>query len=126
MKRSELGVLVLGLAIGVLLGGVIATWAGVFSSNAYVNGGSNLLGIIGTVPLIGALAVAAWARWHRTCAIPLCLRLGEHPVDGTLQKVCYHHHTLDGHRAVYRAHGATHAVSDRLDRGQSHSTNGAL
>ncbi len=65
-KRNEIGVFVIGtlIAIGLLV--TILIWADVFANSRYSNGGSNLLGIIGTVPLIAALAVAAWARWHRT------------------------------------------------------------
>jgi len=76
VKRSELGAAVIGLAVAVTLAITIAVWAGVFANSPYSNGGSNLLGIIGTVPLIAALGVAAWARWHRTCAVPYCLRTG--------------------------------------------------
>ena len=120
MKRSEIGAVLIGLAIAVGLTATIAIWADVFANSRYSNGGSNLLGIIGTVPLIAALAVAAWTRWHRTCAVPYCLRTGEHPVDGTLQKVCNHHHTLEHHEKVYALHHEEHVASGRLDFGQSH------
>jgi ABC-type nickel/cobalt efflux system permease component RcnA len=120
VKRGELGTLLIGLAIAVALVVAIGVWAHVLAGSDYSNGGSNLLGIIGTVPLIAALAVAAWTRWHRTCAVPYCLRTGEHPVDGTLQKVCNHHHTLEHHNLVYDLHHAEHAASGRLDFGQSH------
>jgi hypothetical protein len=119
-KRKELGSVAIGIAITVGLIVAIAVWAHVLAGSDYSNGGSNLLGIIGTVPLITALAVAAWARWHHTCAVPYCLRTGEHPVDGTLQKVCSHHHTLEHHNLVYDLHHAEHAASGRLDFGQSH------
>ncbi len=121
MKRGELGTLLIGFAIAVALVVAIGVWAHVLAGSDYSNGGSNLLGIIGTVPLIAALAVAAWTRWHRTCAVPYCLRTGEHPVDGTLQKVCNHHHTLEHHNLVYDLHHAEHAASGRLDVGQSHN-----
>jgi hypothetical protein len=119
VKRSEIGVVVIGVAIAAGLIATIAVWADVFASSAYSNGGSNLLGIIGTVPLIAALAVAAWTRWHRTCAVPYCLRTGEHPVDGTLQKVCTHHHTAEHHELVYALHHEAHVASGRLDFGES-------
>ena len=121
MKGKELGTVLIGAAIAVWVAVVIAIWAHTFNSSDYVGGGSNLLGIIGTVPLIAALAVAAWARWHRTCAVPYCLRTGEHPVDGTLQKVCSHHHTLEHHEQVYDRHHQEHVQSGRLDFGQSHN-----
>jgi hypothetical protein len=121
VKRGEWGVILVGVAIGVTLAIAIGIWADVFANSKYSNGGSNLLGIIGTVPLITALAVAAWARWHRTCAIPWCLRFGEHPVDGTLRKVCTHHHTLVDHERVYDLHHQKHVDSGRLEFGQSHN-----
>jgi hypothetical protein len=118
-RRQELGTVLIGVAICVGLLVVIGVWAKDLNSSDYVGGGSSLLGIIGTVPLIAALAVAAWTRWHRTCAVPYCLRTGEHPVDGTLQKVCSHHHTREHHDQVYDLHHAEHAASGRLDFGQS-------
>jgi hypothetical protein len=120
-KRNEFGVIFIGIAIGVGLTIAIFVWAGVFANSQYSNGASNLLGIIGTVPLIAALSVAAWARWHRTCAVPYCLRLGEHPVDGTLEKVCFHHHTREQHEKVYLRHHDEHVRSGRLGFGESHS-----
>jgi hypothetical protein len=119
-KRNEIGVFVLAILIAVGLLVMILAWADVFANSRYSNGGSNLLGIIGTVPLIAALAVAAWARWHRTCAIPYCRRTGEHPVKGTLEKVCTHHHTREHHERVYRLHHEIHAKSGRLEFGESH------
>ena len=79
VKRSEIGAVLIGVAIAIGLAIAIAAWHHVFASSDYANGGSNILGIIGTVPLIAALAVAAWARWHRTCAMPYCLRTGDLP-----------------------------------------------
>ncbi|HST24551.1 MAG TPA: hypothetical protein VLJ76_01020 [Gaiellaceae bacterium] len=121
MNRKEFGTVFIGIAIAVTLTVAIVVWAGVFANSQYSNGGSNLLGIIGTVPLIAALAVAAWSRWHKTCAVPYCLRSGEHPVAGTLQKVCSHHHTAKHHELVYELHHAAHVASGRLDFGESHS-----
>ena len=120
-KRNEIGVFVIGILIAVGLLVTILIWADVFANSRYSNGGSNLLGIIGTVPLIAALAVAAWARWHRTCAVPYCLRMGEHPVKGTLEKVCTHHHTREHHERVYGLHHEKHVESGRLEFGESHN-----
>jgi hypothetical protein len=119
-KRSEIGAVVIGILIAAALLAAILIWADVFANSRYSNGGSNLLGIIGTVPLIAALAVASWARWHRTCAVPYCLRLGEHPVKGTLEKVCTHHHTREDHERVYGLHHENHVRSGRLEFGESH------
>ena len=120
MRRNEAGAVLLGIAIAIGLAVTIIVWARVFANSQYSNGGSNLLGIIGTVPLIAALAVAAWTRWHRTCAVPYCLRTGEHPVSGTLQKVCSHHHTLEHHEKIYDLYHDVHVASGRLDFGESH------
>ena len=49
----------IGVAIGVALAVAIGIWADVLANNSYSSGASNLLGILGTVPLIAALAVAA-------------------------------------------------------------------
>lgn len=120
MRGKELATVWIGIAIALLLTFVILLWAHALNSSDYVGGGSSLLGIIGTVPLIAALAVATWSRWHRSCAVPYCLRTGEHPVDGTLKKVCTHHHTPEHHSLVYDLHHAEHVASGRLDFGQSH------
>ena len=125
VKRSEIGAVLIGVAIAIGLAVAVVAWHHVFASSDYSNGGSNILGIIGTVPLIAALAVAAWTRWHRTCAVPYCLRSGEHPVNGTLQKVCSHHHTAKHHELVYDLHHEAHVASGRLDFGESHTQNGA-
>lgn len=121
MKRSEVGAFLIGVVIAVGLAITVLVWADVLANNSYSSGASNLLGIIGTVPLVAALAIAAWARWHRTCAVPYCLRLGEHPVSGTLQKVCRHHHTIEQHERVFDLHHAVHVASGRLDFGESHN-----
>ena len=107
-------VIAIGLAIATIV------WASVLANSPYSNGASNLLGIIGTVPLVTAIAVAAWARWHRTSAVPYCLRHGDHPVKGTLKKVCDHHHTLEHHERVFDRFHAEHAAAGRLDVGESH------
>jgi hypothetical protein len=121
VKRNEIGAVLIGIAIAIGLAITIAVWHRVFASSDYSNGGSNILGIISTVPLIAALAVAAWTRWHRTCAVAYCLRTGEHPVEGTLEKVCNHHHTVEHHERVFDLHHEAHVASGRLDFGQSHA-----
>jgi hypothetical protein len=124
VKRNEIGAVLIGIAIAAGLAIAIGVWHRIFASSDYSNGGSNILGIIGTVPLIAALAVAAWTRWHRTCAVPYCLRTGEHPVEGTLQKVCSHHHTVEHHKLVYDLHHEAHVASGRLGFGESHRSRG--
>ena len=115
MKKNEIGAVAIGVAIGVGLIATIWAWADVFASSKYSNGGSNLLGIIATVPLIAALAVAAWTRWHRTCAVPYCLRTGEHPVEGTLRRSATIT-TAEHHELVMRCTTA-HVARSRLDFG---------
>ena len=86
------------------------------STNVYVNGTSNVLGLLSAPSLLAALALGGWVRWHRTCKVPYCLRLGEHPVKGTTAKVCSHHHTLEHHRLVHDHN----QVEGRLGWGESH------
>jgi hypothetical protein len=124
VTRREVATIGIGVAFALLVGFVVALWAHALNSSDYVGGSSSLLGIIGTVPLIAALAVATWTRWHRSCAVPYCLRTGEHPVDGTLKKVCNHHHTREHHSLVYDLHHADHVASGRLDFGESHGRRG--
>ncbi len=119
-RPKELVTVLIGVAIAIGIAIVIGIWADVFANSRYSNGASNFLGIIGFLPLITALAIAAWARWHRSCAVPYCLRTGEHPVKGTLKKVCTHHHTAQHHELVFDLHHRKHVESGRLDFGQSH------
>jgi hypothetical protein len=119
VKKGELGAILIGVVIALALAGATLVWAGVLASSKYSNGASNLLGIIGTVPLVAALALAAWTRWHRTCAVPYCLRIGDHPVKGTLKKVCDHHHTREHHRSVYDRFHEAHVAAGRLEFGES-------
>jgi ABC-type nickel/cobalt efflux system permease component RcnA len=119
-RRREIVTVLIGVGIGVAIAVVVLVWAKPFANSSYSNGASNFLGIVGFVPLLAALAIAAWSRWHRTCAVPYCLRTGEHPVKGTLQKVCSHHHTTHHHELVFEQHHRKHVESGRLDFGQSH------
>jgi hypothetical protein len=119
MKKTELGAILIGVVIAIALLGTTLVWAHFLANSQYSNGASNLLGIIGTVPLIAALAIASWTRWHRTCAVPYCLRIGEHPVNGTLKKVCDRHHTAAHHQRVYDLFHAEHVAAGRLEFGES-------
>jgi len=119
-RRKEIVTLLIGAGIGIAITVVVLVWAKPFANSSYSNGASNFLGIVGFVPLIAALAIAAWTRWHRTCAVPHCLRTGDHEVKGTLRKVCNHHHTLEKHELVFELHHKEHEDSGRLDFGQSH------
>ena len=73
------------------------------------------------VATFAAVAAGVLGYFARICAAsPWCLRFGEHPVDGTLKKVCKRHHRLECHEAVHDRHGAAHAASGRLGWGESH------
>lgn len=119
MKREEIGAAAVGFALGALIIGALVQATSWFAASDYSNAASNLLGIIAGPSLIAGLAVAAWRRWHCRCSVPRCVRLGEHPVDGCLGKVCDVHHTSDHHRIVFKLLGEAHRLSGRLARGQS-------
>jgi len=119
-RRREIVTVLIGVGIGIVIAVVVLVWAKPFANSSYSNGASNFLGIVGFLPLVAALAIAGWTRWHRSCAVPYCLRTGEHPVKGTLQKVCNHHHTAHHHELVFDLHHRQHVESGRLDFGQSH------
>ena len=116
MKRDELGAVFLGVFITALVLFCVLLAAHFFTNNVYVNGSSNVLGLLGAPGLLAALAMGGWLRWHRTCKVPWCMRLGEHPVKKTTAKVCSHHHTLESHRLVHDLH----QVEGRLGWGESH------
>jgi hypothetical protein len=116
MKRDELGALLVGVLITVAVLACTIVAANFFTNDQYVNSSSNVLGLLGAPGLLAALAMGGWLRWHRTCRVPYCFRLGEHPVKGTTAKVCSRHHTLEHHRLV---HDLEH-VEGRLGWGESH------
>lgn len=41
--------------------------------------------------------------WHKTCHVPLCLRRGRYPVDGTPYTTCHMHHPVIKGRKVTHA-----------------------
>jgi hypothetical protein len=116
MKRDELGAILLGVALTLATLVVVVLAAHFFTNNVYVNSSSNVLGILGAPGLLAALAMGGWIRWHRTCKVPYCMRLGEHPVKGTTAKVCTHHHTKLHHELVHDLHH----VEGQLGWGESH------
>lgn len=116
MKKEEIGVALVGALIGAALIAALVVWKGWFAASAYSNGASNLLGIIAGPSIVAAFAVAVWRRWHGRCAVPRCVRLGEHPVAGCVAKVCSVHHTEEHHEGVFdRLH-----VEGMLGWGDSH------
>jgi len=118
MRREEIGAAIFGfaLACGMFL---VAHLAGSsLSSSTFYNVGANEIQWVSGVGLIAGLSMAAWARWHNRCGVNLCIRRGEHPVAGTVRKVCTHHHTREHHELVHALHwcenkfgwGDTHGV----------------
>jgi hypothetical protein len=93
---------------------------------AWLNGrlefsaGANIIQWISGPATFAAVVTVIYSYLARRCAVPFCLRHGEHPVDGTLQKVCTHHHTQAHHARVHELHGPAHAASGRLSWGESH------
>ena len=88
---------------------------------SWFGSGANVIQWTSGIGMLLAIATAVSMHYSRTCAAKwYCLRRGEHPVAGTLQKVCHCHHTLDQHEAVFAKHGEAHAQSDRLNFGESH------
>ncbi len=120
MKPSERGVAIVALlvAAAIVLGVIIGDhW---LNGQEWFGVSANVVQLVSAPGLLAAIGIAAWARWHRRCGVRWCVRSGEHPVAGTLQKVCKHHHTLHHHRVVHAAHGAGHVASGKLDWGESH------
>jgi hypothetical protein len=117
MKHNEIGIAV---AVGIVSASIIGAmllWGTSFSNSIWTNGGSNLLGVIIGPSLAASIGVAAWGRWHGRCRATIpCIRRGEHPVAGTTEKVCRHHHTIHYHEVVH----AAHHVEGMLGWGESH------
>lgn len=122
MKRDEKRFAILVLMVAAAFAAVLATGlADTLGGLAWFSNGSNLIQWISGPATLAAVATALWMRWHRTCAVPYCLRFGEHPVDGTLRKVCTHHHSRDHHLRVFDLHGEAHLLEGKLGWGESHT-----
>lgn len=122
MSRGERAAIAVGF--GLLAGFLVLLANGTIDrvgSHSWFSNGANVVQWLSAPATFIAVAVASTAWLNRACAAkPWCVRHGEHPVDGTLKKVCTHHHTLEHHRAVFARHGPAHSASGRLDRGESH------
>lgn len=101
MKREEIGAAAFGFALACSMFVVIAFAGGDLSGSTFFNSGANVIQWTSGPALIAGLSMAAWARWHNRCAYGICVRRGEHPVDGTVKKVCRHHHLPEQHRVVH-------------------------
>jgi len=122
MTRSErLTILLVGVLIGAFAAIVATGLADQLGTHSWFGNGSNLIQWISGPGTFIAVVAGIAAYLNRTCAAsPFCLRHGEHPVAGTLKKVCTHHHTLEHHEAIHRRHARAHTASGRLNRGESH------
>jgi len=121
MKRSEKGMILLaGLVVGCFVASILTGAAVYLNGVAWFGGAANEIQWTSGPSTFAVVVVAMWARWHSTCAVPWCFRHGEHPVKGTLKKVCHSHHTLKHHRIVHDLHAGAHALSGRLNWGESH------
>ena len=121
MNRGERGALLVGVfLVGVFVAALAAGVANELGRHGWFSNGSNLIQWLSAPGLFAAITIAAWHRWSRRCAIPFCIRQGEHPVDGTLHRVCHNHHTADGHARVRGIHGEAHRLAGRLGWGERH------
>lgn len=78
--------------------------------------GANEIQWAGGLATFAGVALVVWWYWSRRCAVPTCLRLGEHPVAKTTKKVCGKHHTAPHHMLVHDLH----RVEGYLGWGESH------
>lgn len=70
-------------------------------------------------PATGAAVISfLWMRWSKRCGTPWCLRLGEHPVHGTIFRVCHRHHHHEHHAYLHALHLRLHP--EKLGWGESH------
>jgi hypothetical protein len=121
VKRDEIGATVLSALVVTAFVVILASGlADVLGGLGWFSNGSNVIQWISGPATLAAVATALWMRWSRTCAVPYCLRFGEHPVAGTLKKVCTHHHTLHHHLVVHNLHHDAHIAAGRLGWGESH------
>ena len=112
------------IAAVLILGGVIAIFTtgalGWLNDRLEFSAGANVIQWISGPATFAAVVVVIYHYFVRRCATPWCVRYGEHPVEGTLQKVCHCHHTLEHHRLVWDIHHEAHQASERLLWGESH------
>ena len=118
MKQAEKGLVAFAAGFVTAVICVVVFAGSWLNSQPWFGALSNIIQIVSGPGTFAVVVGVLWARWHGRCATPGCLRRGEHPVDGTVRKVCTHHHTADHHLAVH----ALHAVEGRLGWGQSHTT----
>jgi uncharacterized membrane protein len=121
VTRSERIAIIL---VAFVVGGFVAIF--VTHTLSWLNGqlafsaGANVIQWISGPATLAAVVAVLYGYFVRRCAMPFCVRRGEHPVDGTLKKVCHEHHTRGHHERVFDLFRHEHVVSGRLDWGQSH------
>jgi hypothetical protein len=94
-----------------------STW---LNGQGWFGGAANVVQLVSAPATLAAVVTFLYMRWTHRCATARCIRLGEHPVDGTLRKVCHRHHTLEHHRLAYELH----RIEGMLGWGESHTTKG--
>ena len=127
MTKPETGLLILVAIVVAVFLAILSTEALVWLSNSLqFNTGANVIQWTSGPATFSAVIMGFWMRYNKTCAVPWCPRLGEHPVDGTLKHVCNKHHTLKHHELVYDLHQEAHKLAGLLERGQSHGKRGVV
>jgi hypothetical protein len=120
-KGERVGLLVGGMLVGVFVTVIATGIADRLGGQSWFGNGANIIQWISGPATFAAVAAGTMTWLNRKCAAnPWCFRHGEHPVDGTLKKVCTHHHTLEHHEAVHAKHAWAHVASGRLGWGESH------
>jgi hypothetical protein len=71
-----------------------------YINGGWVNAGSNLLGYVTVVSILGLL----WHEWQKTCAMTTCLRVGKVEVKGTTKHLCPKHSTRENHDRFKKLH----------------------
>lgn len=120
MDKRERGLTVFAVAFFAAVALVVdfgQTW---LNQQLWFGTASNVIQLISGPATLGAVISFVWMRWTGRCATPRCIRHGAHPVNGTLRKVCDHHHTRVFHELCHDIHGEAHAESGRLGFGESH------
>ena len=117
----------LWVAVGfAVIGGFVAVEVSGFADRlgalSWFSNGANVIQWVSGPATFGAIIAFGYRYFVRRCAVPLCIRAGEHPVEGTLKNVCTHHHTTHDHRLVQRIYTDAHRLSGKLGWDESPAT----
>jgi hypothetical protein len=115
ITRNELimtavGAVVLGVFVWIETSGFV----GVLGALSWFSNGANVIQWVSGPATFAAVIAYGYQYFVRRCAVPLCVRAGEHPVDSTLKKVCTHHHTTGDHGRVQSIYADAHRLSGKL------------